>query len=244
MGAAPSVLDDIDVHAKASRLAGLSDEAQAAVGASDTVRKSVPTLALAGQFPEAARLLAHALPGREVVWWACVCGRLVAAPGSSDTPPGRALEAAERWVADPSEDNRRAAEAAATGLDLSTPGPCAAMAAFFHGPSIAPPHVPAVPPADRLTSHMAAAAVMLAAVIDEPEKAPQKYEKFLALGFDIADGKNRWKGADLAPAATPAPPVAPTPPKPRVEPLPATAPVASKPSTKPRSDSARWDEWE
>src|SRR5947209_6335458 len=51
-------------------------------------------------FVDAVRFLAHALPKREAVWWACLCARAVA--GSKPAPAETAaLQVAEKWVADP-----------------------------------------------------------------------------------------------------------------------------------------------
>ena len=86
---------------------------------------------------DAVRFLAHALPKREAVWWACLCARQ-AAGGNLPAKPAAALQAAERWAADPSEDNRRKAQAAAEAAEMSTPAGCAAMAAFWSGGSMAP----------------------------------------------------------------------------------------------------------
>jgi hypothetical protein len=144
------------------------------------------------QFPDAVRFLAHALPKREAVWWACLCARAVA--GSNLPPPiAAALQAAEKWVVDPSEENRRAAMPAAEAAEFKTPAGCAAVAAFWSGGSLGPPNVPAIPPGEYLTAHGVAGAVMLAAVQSEPEKAPEKYRKFLAQGIEVANGVNRWK---------------------------------------------------
>jgi hypothetical protein len=144
------------------------------------------------QFPDAVRFLAHALPKREGVWWACLCSRSVA--GSSPPPKiAAALQTAEKWVMDPSEENRRAGMPAAEAAELKTPAGCAAMAAFWSGGSLAPPNVPVVPPGEYLTAHGVAGAVMLAAVQSEPEKAPDKYRKFLAQGLEVAKGTQRWK---------------------------------------------------
>lgn len=144
------------------------------------------------QFPDAVRLLAHALPKREAVWWACLCARAVA---GSNPPPliAAALQAAEKWVVDPSEENRRAAMPAAEAAEFKTPAGCAAVAVFWSGGSLGPPNVPVIPPGEYLTAHGVAGAVMLAAVQSEPEKAPEKYRKFLAQGIEVANGVNRWK---------------------------------------------------
>src|SRR4051794_38440831 len=97
------------------------------------------------EFPDATRLLAHALPKREGVWWACLCTRMVAGKEPPE-PIVVALDAAEAWVADPSEENRRAAQAAAEAAGYGTPAGCAAVAAFWSGGGLRPPHRPALPP--------------------------------------------------------------------------------------------------
>lgn len=141
---------------------------------------------------DAIRLLAAALPKREAVWWACQCARQ--AHGTNPPPKvAAALAAAEKWVADPSEENRRAAQAAAEAAEMKTPAGCAAMAAFWSGGSLGPPHVPTVPPGEQLTGHGVSGAVMLAAVLKEPEKAAEKHRTFLDLGVNVANGTNRWK---------------------------------------------------
>ena len=58
--------------------------------------------------------------------------------------------------------------------------------------SLAPPNVPAVPPADDLTAKAAVGAVSLAAVIAEPETAAEKQNRFVALGVEVAMGRSRW----------------------------------------------------
>jgi hypothetical protein len=150
------------------------------------------TLVEKQHFPDAVRFLAHALPKREAVWWACLCSRNVA---GSNVPPkiAAALQAAEKWVGDPSEENRRAAMPAAEAAEFKTAAGCAAVAAFWSGGSLGPPNVPVIPPGEYLTAHGVAGAVMLAAVQTEPEKAPEKYCKFLAQGIEVAKGSQRWK---------------------------------------------------
>lgn len=157
-----------------------------------TPAQFLDTLIEKQQFTDAVRFLAHALPKREGVWWACLCSRSIA--GSSPPPKiAAALQTAEKWVTDPSEENRRAAMPAAEAAELKTPAGCAAVAAFWSGGSLGPPNVPAIPPGEYLTAHGVASAVMLAAVQSEPEKAPEKYPKFLAQGIEVAKGTQRWK---------------------------------------------------
>jgi hypothetical protein len=143
-------------------------------------------------FADAIRFLAHALPKREAIWWACRCAR--SAHGSACPPAAAAaLQCAEKWVADPSDAHRRAAMPAAEAVGLADPAGCVAAACFWSGGSLAPPDLPAVAPAEHLTARVVAASILLAAVRTEPARAPDKYRQFLQLGLDVASGANRWK---------------------------------------------------
>lgn len=143
------------------------------------------------QFPDAVRLLAHLLPKREAVWWACQSARDFYGQSSPD-PVAAALTAAERWVANQEEEDRRLAMETAKGAEFSTPAGCAAVAAFWSGKSLAPPDLAEVPPGKYLTAQAVSGAVMLAVVAKEPEKAPEKYRRLLGLGVEILKGAKRW----------------------------------------------------
>jgi hypothetical protein len=172
----------------------LGDEAQKLLRPEQTPKQYLDVLVEKQQPLDAVKLLAYALPKAEAVWWACLCVRHVAGAKPADKVAA-ALAAAEKWVADPSEENRRACQAAAEAAELSSPAGCAAMAAFWSGGSLGPANTPVVPPPDHLTAHGAAGAVMLAAVMTDPAKAPEKYARFFALGLEVAAGTNRWKEA-------------------------------------------------
>jgi len=142
-------------------------------------------------FPDAVRFVAHALPKREAVWWGWVCARRAAGEG----PPPKikaALDATERWIAQPNEDNRRLAMAAAEKAELGTAAGCAGLAAFFSGGSLAPPNAPAVPPGEFLAAKAVAGAVIFAAVAKEPEKAPEKFRSFVAQGVEVTTRVKLW----------------------------------------------------
>jgi hypothetical protein len=170
----------------------LGEEAKKLLREGQTPAQFLDTLIEKQQFPDAVRFLAHALPKREAVWWACMCTRAVA--GSSVPPKiAAALACAEKWVVDPSEENRRASMPAAEGAEFKTPAGCAAVAAFWSGGSLGPPNAPVVPPGEYLTAHGVVGAVMLAVVQSEPEKADEKYRKFLGQGIEVAKGTQQWK---------------------------------------------------
>jgi hypothetical protein len=170
----------------------LGEEAGPLLREAMTPAQFLDLLTATHHYRDATTFLAHALPKREAVWWGCLCVR---ATCGSEAPPRVAatLQAAEKWVADPSEDNRRAAMAAAEAAGLGTAAGCAAVAAFWSGGSLGPPNVAVIPPPESLTAKGVAGAVMLAAVETEPEKAPEKYRRFLAHGVEVATGANRWR---------------------------------------------------
>ncbi|HYT94445.1 MAG TPA: hypothetical protein VEL76_37365 [Gemmataceae bacterium] len=174
------------------KLFPLGDEAKKLLRDGLTPPQYLDVLIEKQQYVDAVRFLAHALPKREAVWWACLSVR--AGLGTTlPAPQATALQAAERWVADPSETNRRAAETTAEAAGVGTPGGCTAMAAFWSGGSLAPPKAPVVPPGETLTAHGVVGAVLLAAVATEPQKAPDKHRKCLAQGIEVGNGTNRWK---------------------------------------------------
>jgi hypothetical protein len=142
-------------------------------------------------YPDAVKFLAHALPKRQAVWWALLCARRVLPPDPPD-PTLNALRAAERWVRDPGDDHCRAALPAAEAAGLESPAGCAALAAFLSGGSMAPPELPAVAPPAQATAQAVSGAAMLAAVITEPHKAPEKYKHFLDLGADLMSSREPW----------------------------------------------------
>ena len=166
--------------------AELSPEAAALLGPDMAPGDYVDELRGRSLFADACRFLAFGLGRREAVWWACVCCRLAPDPKAL---PGAApaLAAAEAWCRTPSEENRRAAHAAAQAIEMAAGEAWASMGAFWSGGSLAPPDAPqAVPPGPFLTGKAVAAAVTIAAVRAEPEKAAAKFALFLERGIAVA----------------------------------------------------------
>ncbi len=144
-------------------------------------------LVASGFLVEATRLVAHALPKREAVWWACMCARHTAPPPMPELE-GRAVDAAEHWVRTHTDETRRAAFVAAQEAGFDSPGSWTAVAAFWSGGSMAPPGQPVVPPAAYLTGTAVAGAVALAAVRLHPARREARLERFLESGRDVAAG--------------------------------------------------------
>jgi hypothetical protein len=145
-----------------------------------------------GHLADAVRFLAQALPAREAVWWSCLAARLAQRDADAQVTGEvqAAQRAAESWVFQPSEDNRRRAHASAEATDYQSPASWAAMAAFWSGGSMAPPSAPAVPVPAGLVGQAVCAAVILAAVQHRPEQAPARLAELLEDGLDIARGGN------------------------------------------------------
>jgi hypothetical protein len=175
--ALPPLLPRLELDAEGSALLAAAADAEAGLAA----------LEAAGRMTEALRLLAHALPKREAVWWACMCARAVPDPAAKQEDAA-ALDAAELWVRRPDELNRRAAMAAAEKAGFRSTEAWAAVAAFWSGGSMAPEGQPAVPPAEHLTGVAVAGAVVLAAVRVAPERATARHGRFIASARDVALG--------------------------------------------------------
>jgi hypothetical protein len=173
--------------------ADLAPEAAAAAAAAPDAAAALTRIVEGGMMADAARFMAHALPKREAVWWACMCAR--ATEPEAPPPDAAALVAAEAWVRKPEEEFRRAAMAKAEAAGFRSPEAWAAVGAFWSGGSMAPPGQPIVPPADHLTGVAVAGAVSLAAVRRAPEKAEATLRRFIESGLDIAGGGSGRIGA-------------------------------------------------
>jgi len=177
--------------ARICEAAEISDGARALLQPEMAPERYVSVLVERGEFADAVRFLAHALPKREAVWWAWFCARRSAGP---NPPPviQTSLAATEKWIAQPNEENRRGAMKAAEGAQFGTAAGCAGLGAFFSGGSLAPPEAPVTPPSEFMTAKAVAGAVIMAAVASEPEKAPEKYRIFIAQGIEVAHKINLW----------------------------------------------------
>ncbi len=167
----------------------LETDAQGLLKDDQTPSQFLELLIEKGLYMDAIRFLAFALPSREAVGWACLCVRH--AMGQDPAKITGAQLAAEKWVSDSSEENRRAAMAAAEAEGYKTAGACLGMASFFSGGSISQPGLQPVSPPANATPAMAAGAIMLAAVAEHPEKAQENYKVFLQKGIAVAQRVRR-----------------------------------------------------
>jgi hypothetical protein len=123
--------------------------------------------------------LAHALPRYECVVWAV---RSLLETGAVErTDPG--MVAALRWIDDPCEALRRAAEAHAETADEDAPSTALCQAVFLSGGSLAPEDLAAIQPPPDLCAKLAAAAILRAAFAGPEPRA--MIDRCLALGDEI-----------------------------------------------------------
>ncbi|MCU0877366.1 MAG: hypothetical protein MUF06_06225 [Pirellulaceae bacterium] len=148
----------------------------------------VAALTTAEMFAKAVRVQAHILPKRLAVWWGVNAVRELAL---ADFPPTEtaAVDAAAEWAIDPSESRRRDAESAAGATKYNGPGSWLAMAVFWSGGSLSAPHLPEVPPDDKLTGQGVTNSLMIAATYQAPLEAKNRYRAMLATAIKIASGE-------------------------------------------------------
>ena len=166
----------------------LDGETQAALAGCASVAQALSRLEVAGMLEEATRLIAHSLPAREAVWWACMCARHTASSGADPVGEAAACEAAEDWVRRQTDAQRRLAMAAAERAGFSSAGSWAAIAAFWSGDSMAPPDAPKVPPQPHFRGLAVAGAVALAAVRGDATRREGRLARFLQSAHEVSRG--------------------------------------------------------
>ncbi len=167
--------------------ATLPPEAVAPLQGCADVGAAIDILENAGFAAEAMRVLAHALPKRERVWWACMCAANTA-PADLAESDRMARETAETWVRQQKDEQRRAAMTHAELGGFQSPEAWAGVAAFWSGDSISLKDLPAVPPPPHAAGAAAAGAVALAATRGDISRYPVRLKRFLESGRNIAAG--------------------------------------------------------
>jgi hypothetical protein len=165
----------------------LSEAAKTLLTTNHTVRQYLDTLLAAPLPVDALRVLAVGLPKPEAVWWACV-GVLLGIPKPWKAEAEAAVAAAEKWVLDPSDANRRECNGAAEAAGWDTAAGCAAGAAWLSGGSLSPAQLPPVHPRDDLTGQTVAGSLLIAASTD-PATTSTTISRFLQFGVALAAGQ-------------------------------------------------------
>ena len=112
----------------------LAADSKALLGAEMWPETFIEELAANGKYADAIKVLSHALPAREAVWWSCMCATQMEGL-EDDKLEQSALQAAEKWVFKPNDEHRvDAFRHAQSGGSGSVGTLCALAAAFSEDP--------------------------------------------------------------------------------------------------------------
>ena len=137
------------------------------------------------QYIDAIRVLAYALPARKAINWARFCALHFSAANPSEVSSAT-LDAVTDWLGNPDDTKRRGLMDAAKLSGFDTPAGSAALAVYFSGGNLAPVDGLVVEPPQSLTPNSVVNAVLLAALLKDPEKSEEKYQLYLAEGLKTA----------------------------------------------------------
>ena len=166
-----------------SKYVPLSDEGKAAMTPEMKPDEFIAALLERKLIADSLHFLAHVLPKRQSVFWAMSCARQ--SRGNAEPAAEAALKAAEKWIADPSEQNRQECLAAANAADTTTPAGATALAAYYSSGLPQGEDARANAKAYFMTARLVSAVVSLAAVEGDREQAMARFDGFLMKGVEI-----------------------------------------------------------
>ena len=140
-------------------------------------------------FADSIVFLAHALPKREAIWWACLCSKAVTNKNTKADDLA-SLTMAEKWVYEPDDKKRRMCGTLAEKGEYKTAQNWAAAAVFWSGGSITKEDEPAMEPAPYLYAHAVSGAILNAVGASEADDIDMQFKEFINSGLNIADGGN------------------------------------------------------
>lgn len=131
---------------------------------------------------QAARFLAQCLPRMEAIRWVAACLNTMAAAGQPERLVAR--KAVNRWLADPSDANRRIAYEAGQIVGWASAEGAACLSVFLSGGSIAPEgQEQGVPPSPGAFGQAVAGAVLMAAF----GEGAAAFERRLTANIDLGE---------------------------------------------------------
>ncbi len=153
---------------------------------------ATPSLALdalvrAGHGTAALRLVAHSLPKREAVWWACMCAEHTA-PDPRPQAELAVARSAQAWVRRPHDEAGFAAYTLAERCGMQSAECWTAVAAKWCGSTLSGPGLPPVAPPPHLPGVAVYGAVALALARVPAEQQPAVTARFIGSARDIAAG--------------------------------------------------------
>ena len=137
---------------------------------------------------QAARFLAQCLPRMEALRWAAAC--LGTMPTVEQPARLVAKKAVNRWLAEPSDSNRRIAYEAGQIVGWASAEGAACLSVFLSGGSIAPEaQEQGVPPAPGAFGQAVAGSVLMSAFGEGPQSFDQRLAANIDLGEKAAAGE-------------------------------------------------------
>jgi hypothetical protein len=139
---------------------------------------------------DAIRFLAVAINKRQSIWWALVVNERFEATKDQVNPVElKAWSLVREWVYSPTEANRVAAYEAAEALDFQTAGSYAALAVFWSGGNILPPHAQEILlPPPQLCCSAVGASILLTCADGPATDTPGRQREAVKIGLGIASG--------------------------------------------------------
>ena len=164
----------------------LSEESEEHAVLDEAPTKVISKLVETENYHDAVTMLAHALPKREAVWWACLASKRTM--DSEVALNVSAVKAAEVWVREPTEPHRQQAKKLGEKAKNKTAAGWVATAASWCTGNMVEEEDISVPPPDFLYAHAVAASITMAAVAAGPTEMADSYKLFIRQGFDLAGG--------------------------------------------------------
>lgn len=170
---------------RAGQLAALAGEHASLDGLMDMPPADAFAALRARSSVEAVHFIAHCLPRLDAVRWVAQC--LASMTPTNQARRLAARKAINRWLAEPSDNNRRLAFQAGEACGFDTPEGSGCLALFLSGGSLAPPtQEQAVPPPQAVFGQMVAVTVLLAALNDQPANYAARQSQLLDLAEQLA----------------------------------------------------------
>ncbi|MFK5914027.1 MAG: hypothetical protein QM484_06605 [Woeseiaceae bacterium] len=140
-------------------------------------------------FADSIIFLAHALPKREAIWWACLCAK-EATNDKTRADDHASLSVAEKWVYEPDEKKRRMCGTLAEKGEYKSAQNWTAAAVFWSGGSITAEGESAMEPAPYLYAHAVSGAILNAVGVSGADDIDIQFQEFIESGLNIAKGGN------------------------------------------------------
>jgi hypothetical protein len=175
---------------------GISDQARKFATSEMSPGTLLGKLIDAELYVDVIKLVSHALPKREAIWWGALCVEMIS---KKDDPPADlgALRSVVQWVIEPNEAHRVQAAYAADECQSASPACSLAQAVKWTGGSMSRPGLPVVPPEPKMTPNAIVAAVRSAATKGDRQTQKQRLRDFLRLAVEVAEGRHHWTGGKM-----------------------------------------------